>query len=870
MTAIRTPDRHLRVFVSSTLGELAEERAAVARAITSLRMAPVMFELGARAHPPQELYRAYLAQSDIFVAIYWQRYGWVGPGMSISGLEDEFRLSDGMPRLLYLKAPAPGREPRLTAMIDQIKARGTDSYRTFRSMRELARLVRDDLAVLLSERFASPPDGPGQAKGEGPGTAATHDDRVHPAHPVPTPSTTLVGREQDIANVLGLVASSGTRLVTLTGPGGVGKTRLAIAVAERSEDRYPNAVAFVSLAAVTDDASVLPAIASALAIPMDAGQDVLEAVAERVGDAPFLLVLDNLEQVVGVAPMLNELLTRCEGLVILASSRTALRLRAEREYPVSGLAVPVDPEAESVEALVSLPAVRLFVDRAKAVRYDFELTDENVQDVVAICRRLDGLPLAIELAAARIRLLSPAALRERLDSSLDALGSGPVDLPERQRTLRAAVDWSIGLLDDDERDLFDRMGVFVDGWTLDAAVAITGMPEDRVLDLLDTLVGHSLMVIDPSMPEPRYRMLETIRTVSADRLTRRADRDEVERRHAAFFRELGESADRSDPSRGDWGYRLRPDEGNLVRAIRWYLEHDISPLPHLFRTLWFFWQLRDYLAPARGWIRELAARSGELDARAQAELAVISAVTAAEVGDDDGARTALLAIDGLGPQVGDPSLESAARLATSWVLPIEGDVEGALQAAVEARDGFRERQETFQGWAWFTVGLLQLSLGRLDEARTSLIESETLGSRYGNSWLESAARTQLATWAVRAGRLDEARRYLAGSVELDRGAEPSIQAITFGLVAGARLGLAEGDPERAAKWLAGADGLRRRTGTVTWPSMRQDEAALAAAISDALPEGSSERISAGGATVTRREAIDLLAGLGSTDGAGRG
>src|SRR5215218_1401465 len=219
--AIRTPDQRLRVFVSSTLAELAEERAAVARAISSLRLTPVLFELGARPHPPRELYRAYLAQSDVFVGLYWQRYGWIGPRMDISGLEDEFRLSGSIPRLLYVKEPAPEREGRLTDMIGELQSEGADSYRAFRSARELGRLVRNDLALLLSERFSS-------------GDQGTDAPEPPPAaRSLPMTSTSLFGRDRDIEVVAGLVRSPDVRMLTLTGPGGVGKTRLAVAVAER-------------------------------------------------------------------------------------------------------------------------------------------------------------------------------------------------------------------------------------------------------------------------------------------------------------------------------------------------------------------------------------------------------------------------------------------------------------------------------------------------------------------------------------------------------------------------------------------------------------------------------------------------------------
>src|SRR5215470_20341910 len=227
---IRTPDQRLRVFVSSTLEELADERRAVSRAISALRMAPVMFELGAQPHPPQEVYRAYLTQSDVFVGLYWQRYGWIGPAMKISGLEDEFDLSRDLPRLLYIKAPAPSREPRLAELLDRIRDEASASYRTFRTPAELSRLVRDDLATLLSERFAAART---PAAAAAPSLAGARGPR-----PLPVSVTSLVGREHDVGEVADLISRPEVRLVTLTGPGGVGKTRLAVAVGERLRDRF--------------------------------------------------------------------------------------------------------------------------------------------------------------------------------------------------------------------------------------------------------------------------------------------------------------------------------------------------------------------------------------------------------------------------------------------------------------------------------------------------------------------------------------------------------------------------------------------------------------------------------------------------------
>ena len=740
--AIRTPDQRLRVFVSSTLAELADERAAVARAISALRLTPVLFELGARPHPPRELYRAYLAQSDIFVGLYWQRYGWIGPGMDISGLEDEFRLSHSIPRLLYVKTPAPDREPGLTAMIDELQAEGTDSYRTFRTPRELGRLVRDDLALLLSERFAA-----ADGRADRPASPASSSDRRRPRS-LPVTSTSLIGREQDIVEVSKLLETPEVRLVTLTGPGGIGKTRLAIAVGEQLDDRYPQGTVFVPLASIAQPELVLPRIAAAVGATIEGARPPLDVLVEHFAETPTLLVLDNLEQVVGVAPELDQLLARCPGLEILATSRTVLRLRAEREYPVGPLTVPAFSEPPPIEQLASLPAVQLFVDRAQAVRHDFALTDDNALAVVEICRRLDGLPLAIELAAARTRLLEPDALLARLGSRLDALGTGPVDLPERQRTLRATVEWSVGLLDDAEQQMLATLSVFVDGWTVEAAVHVSGLTEDRTLDLLDALAGHSLVSVDATDAGPRFRMLAAVRELAAERLAAGADLADVERRHAEYFGALVENADWPAERQAEWAERLRTEEGNLGVAIRWFFTHDIAPLPHIFRILWLFWQMRDRMPEGRAWIEELLLRADALDDRAQAELLLISAVTAVEVGDDDSALAAVEGIERLEGRIDDPYLESAAQLAVSWILPIVDDFDGALQAASTALDGFRQQNEPFMGWAALTVGMLEMTLGRHDAAREHLTEANELGGQFGNNWLESAARTQLASLAV--------------------------------------------------------------------------------------------------------------------------
>jgi hypothetical protein len=415
---IRTPDQRVRVFVSSTLQELTAERQAVRDAVTRLRLVPVMFELGARPYPPRAVYHQYLVQSQIFVGIYWQSYGWVGPGEQVSGLEDEYRLSAGLPRLVYVKSPAPERDPRLTQMLARIKDEAEVSYQHFSGAAELQQKVENDLAVLLSDRFEMARSGPGAA-GEAPLAGA-----------VPVPVTPLLGREQESAAVEELIVGEGVRLVTLTGPGGVGKSRLMVEVARRLGPGFADGARFLELASVSAADLVTAAIAAGLGLNTSAGRLIAD-LESFLRPRQLLLALDNFEQVVSAAPLLAALLEAAAGLVVLVTSRTVLRLSGEHEFPVPPLPVPPPGVSRDPADLQRYASVSLFAERAHAVVPGFELTEANAGAVAEICRRLDGLPLAIELAAARVRLLPPQALASRLDQRFSVLSSGARDLPER-------------------------------------------------------------------------------------------------------------------------------------------------------------------------------------------------------------------------------------------------------------------------------------------------------------------------------------------------------------------------------------------------------------------------------------------------------
>ena len=614
---IRTPDQRVRVFVSSSLQELAPERRAVRDAVTRLRLVPVMFELGARSHPPRPVYRAYVAQSQVFVGIYWQSYGRVTPGEQISALEDEYRLSAGLPRLIYVKAPALQPEPRLAEMLTRIKDEGGVSYRRFADAAELQGLVENDLAVLLSERFElTSRDGvPEQAALAG---------------VLPVPATPLVGRGQDVTAVADLVLKDGVRLVTLTGPGGIGKTRLAIQAASSLCAGFGDGVRFADLAAVGAAELVPAAVATALGLSTSGGRVITDLEAYLRGRR-LLLVLDNFEHVIGAAPLLAGLLRAAPGLVALVTSRAVLRLDGEHEFPVPALSLPEPGAQPNVATLQQYGSVCLFVERAGAAAPGFELSDDNAAAVAEICRRLDGLPLAIELAAAKVRLLPPQALLTRLSDRMSLLTGGPRDLPERQQTLRNTLDWSFGLLSPGEQELLARLGVFADSFGLPAVEAVSGDSEDptaagpaqagQVLPTLESLVDNSLVRTETRRGQARFRLLETIREYALERLRDGGNWAGAHDRHAAYFLALAQPAgdELQDPGQLAWLNRLDSEHDNLAAAMSWCLEQDqLEPALHVMWVTWRFWWMHGHFAELARFGEAILAKSQRLPSHQRA------------------------------------------------------------------------------------------------------------------------------------------------------------------------------------------------------------------------------------------------------------
>lgn len=435
-------------------------------------------------------------------------------------------------------------------------------------------------------------------------------------HILPAPPNALIGRAAEAAAVWALLLRPATRLVSLTGPGGTGKTRLALQVASELLDQFPDGVCFVDLAAVSDPAMLLPTVATALGLRQQAGVSAHERLVAFLRGRRLLL-LDNFEQILDAGPQLAALLAALPELRLLVTSRFVLRLQAEQEFPVTPLGLPTHADEDDLERLAQAEAVQLFVARAHAARHELALGHIQLRAVAAICRALDGLPLAIELAAAWVRLFTPEAILGRLDHRLGLLVGGPRDLPARQRTLRATIDWSYRLLEPAEQAFFCRMGIFSGGWSLEAAEAFaTEMAAERPAnELLAALVERQLVQVREGLEgEPCFSLLETLREYALERLEAQGELEQLRRRHAELFAVLAERAEPHLHSLAArrWMDRLEADWDNLRAGLLWSTQTPGgAPLGlALAGAIWWFWELRGRRREGREWLIELLAHPG--------------------------------------------------------------------------------------------------------------------------------------------------------------------------------------------------------------------------------------------------------------------
>lgn len=602
---------------------------------------------------------------------------------------------------------------------------------------------------------------------------------------LPGSGSPIIGREQDVEAACALIIRPGVRLVTLTGSAGIGKTRLALEVASTlaqahapaGTPRFEDGTFFVSLAPIRDPDLVPLVIAQALDVKQAGDRSPLEALKAYLEDKHTLLVLDNFEQVVNSAPMLAQLLSGAPGLKILVTSRELLRLTAEHDFAVTPLTLPDRARRLEMEYLTLCSAIQLFIARARAVKPGFNLTPENADTISAICHRLDGIPLAIELAAARIRLLTPQAMLARLDNRLRLLVGGARDLPARQQTLYDAIGWSYDLLTTQERTLFARLSVFSEGWTEEAAAEVCDTPD--TLDGLALLLDKSLIQqVAAARGEPRFTMLQTIREYAAERLTERDDLPDIRGRHARYFLSIamaGEAEWFTEQQRY-WLERFDEEQYNFRAVLEWALPNDPSLALQLCGTLWRYWLAHGFLTEGRRWLEEAIARvPSQKEAIPSAYRAVRAralfgaGVLSIHQADYTRAQELIAQSLGVARTLDDKMQIGNSLIGLSIGATYRGDYDRANTLLEEALLIFRE-QGQMRGMSLALNTLSIAALGKGDYVRAAALaeESLALSRRGGDDLAVGASLANLGLAILEQGDTERAAALLEESLALRR------------------------------------------------------------------------------------------------------
>jgi predicted ATPase/transcriptional regulator with XRE-family HTH domain len=762
-------------------------------------------------------------------------------------------------------------------------------------------LLRD---LLAEGRLAASPD------------AAPHGPRLLPLdlaayRPVPAdlpaPLTDFIGRSREVAELTRLLDSA--RLVTLTGVGGVGKTRLALEVAASMRAAFPDGVVFVPLAPITDPALVATAIAQTVGVREVEGRTLRERLTDYLREKALLLVLDNFEQVVTAAPLVADLLTACPRLRTLVTSREVLRLSGERVFNVPPLEVPDPARPPAPDELLSYEAVRLFVDRARSARPDFRLTAEDAPAVAAICARLDVLPLAIVLAAARARVLPPRALAARLTGRLDLLGDGARDLPARHQTLHATLAWSYDLLSAPEQVLFRRLSVFVGGFTLAAAEAVCARPDSIGLDVLDgvtALVDKSLVrqedEPDPA-GEPRFGMLETVRAYALERLTAHEETAATQQRHAAYYMALAEAAEEPvrGPAQQTWLRRLERERHNLRTAHDWESARgETETALRLASALFEPWRMLGHWSEGQRWLAAVLtagdAVAPAVRAKALAALGDFAclqgdyneAIAAFEeslaqyraLDDQRGIAHSLCSLGAVTMQVqgdaarGVPMLEESlrgfralnVRRGIAWslgelgqVAQQQGDAERAIALYDESLAVAREMGDT-RGIATTLgyLGALAHSRGEYDRAAACYEESVARFREAGDRDGAVTALLRLAVLRTTGGEHQAARALTAEGLALGRELGDA-WAVASGLLVRGAIAVGQGRPEHAVRFFGVGERLLEAIGAPVPAAYRDGYAHLVSAMRHALgEEGYAAAFAAGQALPTDQAVVEAM------------
>ncbi len=709
---------------------------------------------------------------------------------------------------------------------------------------------------------------------------------------LPVPPTPLVGRDHEANLLFTLLERADVRLVTLTGPGGVGKTRLAleIARAQRMASLFPDGVRLARLAAIRDPDLVLPAIAQAIGVRETAGRSLPDLLKSELRPRALLLVLDNVEQVAAAFAHLADLLAAAPDVKALVTSRVRLNVRGEHDIAVPPLLLPTAAMGSSPDSLAGSEAVQLFVSRAREIQSDFALTEENASAVAEICRRLDGLPLAIELGAARLGVLSPRAMLGRMDRRLPLLTGGPRDLPDRQRTLRAAIAWSDDLLTSDQRTLFYRLAAFAGGWSLEAAEYVSGevegsgsrkeerfrsrdgeaglalssaRPPDSatpVLDNLAALIDHSLVHQDRAAGgASRFRMLSTIREYASERLEAGGEAEVIRERHARYFLALAEEArvGLTGPEQATWLDRLEADQANLRSALEWLCERgqDNQAL-RLAGSVWLFWFTRGHLSEGRERLAAVLALPKDAADPALRARALAGASALAEAQGDYAAAEAVLDEGlALARKLGDDQVLATALLFRGLVAFDRDDSE---RTASLCRESLALARVTGDAWT-AAVALAQLGLVALREKdhtdATALLEESLTGFReMGNRWGVALATGNLGIVALDRGDLPHAADLLRDSLTAleEMGDRWGVATLLEGP---ARAAAALGQAARAARIFGAATALRERIGAPLKGPFRPGSVHNMALVRAALGEEAFAAAWAAGQAMTPEEAV---------------
>jgi predicted ATPase/DNA-binding CsgD family transcriptional regulator len=560
---------------------------------------------------------------------------------------------------------------------------------------------------------------------------------------LPAQATPLIGREQEVADVCAILRSPAARLLTLSGPGGIGKTRLALQLAADLLDDFADGVYFVALASITDPALVPSAIAQVLGVQEAGSQPLHELLHEYLHDKHLLVVLDNVEQVLEAGSYIADVLERAPRLKVVITSRTILHLYGEHEYVVPPLALPDPAHLPVLERLAQYEAVRLFVERAQAAKADFAITDASALTIAEICVRLDGLPLAIELAAARIKIVAPSALLARLSSRLNFLTGGASNVPARQQTLRNTIAWSYGLLDNREQQVFARLAVFTGGCTLAAAAAVCEADDDRDRDLLDelaSLIDKSLLrQVEQAHGDHRFVMLETIREYALERLVANGEAEIVQRRHCDYFLQFAETSKAAlrHSQQGLWLTRLEADHDNARAALGWALGRgDVEVAARLVCALCPFWWIHSYLSEGWQWITQILDNSCTLSPADRAQVLHVAGLHAAQRGDNVHALALSNAALDLFRELNDgPGLVKALNSLGS-ILATSGTDNGRARLLLEeALDLSRDTgDEKGISYALNGLGIDDFSHGRYAQARLHFEQSLALDRTRGDKY----------------------------------------------------------------------------------------------------------------------------------------